>query len=189
MIYKSILTHSQYCPYPHRLKYVQVIQVTAFLIQHRYLDSMNLTTLFLSGGKALKDNYAALIGANYDVRAPDYSYIVIAELTEFYYRKFTIFRTCKDKTMYMLRLLQRSLRWFNHQAIAISSALHTMEDNDILDRSRNLSAFAEHLQHAAKHAIIKCGYIDGYIRLVESQSEEIIDLSGFNKIPLFHEVR
>lgn len=48
-----------------------------------------------SGNPALKDTYASMIGVDYDLRAPDYSYLVIVELWDFYYQKFEIFRTCK----------------------------------------------------------------------------------------------
>jgi hypothetical protein len=43
-----------------------------------------------SGNQALKDTYASMIGIDYDLRAPDYSYLVIAELRDFYYQKFEV---------------------------------------------------------------------------------------------------
>jgi len=64
-----------------------------------------------------------MIGINYDLRAPDYSYLVIVELKDFYYQKFAAFRSCKGKTIHLLTQLQQYLEEFKDKATTISNTI------------------------------------------------------------------
>jgi len=60
------------------------------------------------GKHGLKDSFAAMIGTSYDLRAPDYSYLVIIEIRDFYYTKVNIFSKCKKVAIQMSNVVRSS---------------------------------------------------------------------------------
>jgi glutathionyl-hydroquinone reductase len=80
----------------------------------------------LSGNQILKDNYASMLGLNYELRAPDYSYMVITEIQDFYYQKFKKYEMCKRKTIKAMQTLRQFLQHFHQQATAIQSTIQNL---------------------------------------------------------------
>ncbi|XP_021306014.1 uncharacterized protein LOC110431324 isoform X3 [Sorghum bicolor] len=140
------------------------------------------------GTKALKDSYASMISGGYELKAPDYSYLMISELRDFYYEKFDIFKACKHKTIQVQQQLQDCLDQYLNQGTTICNAIQATANSTMDDRYRYLSDFAGHLNRAATHAYINHSIIGGHINLVQAQPHQPMNLNGFNKIPPFHEV-
>lgn len=120
------------------------------------------------------------MGMNYDLRAPDYSYMVIAELKDFYYHKFKIFKACKQKTIQLLHLLQYCLQQFQDGATAIYTTVQTIGDNNTDPKYKCLCDFPSRLHRQANQAYRNYNIIDGHINLIQQQPEHPINLEGFS---------
>ncbi|XP_021321190.1 uncharacterized protein LOC110437175 isoform X2 [Sorghum bicolor] len=140
------------------------------------------------GNQALKDNYASMIDTAYELKSPDYSYLLISELRDFYYQKFKILKICRYKTIQLQQMLQEFLQQFLNQATAIRTIIQVAANNSLDGTYIYICHFAEHLSNAANHAYRNYSIIDGHINLVKAQPEEPMNLTGFNKIPPLHEI-
>lgn len=63
-----------------------------------------------AGASDLKNNFALNIPSGYELKAPDYSYLIIAELKDLYKTKFSIFSQCAKVSQDMYDMMQQLCR-------------------------------------------------------------------------------
>lgn len=84
----------------------QVCSKATVSVQIMFTPSRLSKTLYI-GRHILKDDYAAMMAINYDLKAPDFSYLMITELKEFYYNKHNLLSDCKNIVIQMVPVLQQ----------------------------------------------------------------------------------
>lgn len=129
-----------------------------------------------------------MLGSNHDLKAPDYSYMMIAKLKDFYYQKFTLFEACKEKTIELLQLVQNCCQQFKDGATTIYNTVQTIPPAKVGNKYKDLSHFASHLHRAANHAYMNYDILDGHMKLINKQPGHPINLDGFKTIPPFDQV-
>jgi len=113
---------------------------------------------------------------------------VIADLQDFYYKKFSIFTACKNKAIQILELSQECLQQFQTQTTNIYNSIEALIDNTAKKNYKYFHDFATHLNKAANHAYMSYTILDQHKHIIEAQPDQPTHLSGFKKIPPFHQV-
>lgn len=140
------------------------------------------------GTHVLKDNYVAALGIDYDLKAPDFSYLAIAEIKEFYYNRHIILDNCKKIVAQMVPVIQAFNSDLIREIQTIHNAVHLLQNSIVDDQLTRMHAFASDLQTITSNATSDSTSVYELIELLSQTPHPPINLDAFRKIPALLEV-
>lgn len=98
-----------------------------------------------TGRAGPKDTFASVIPKGYDLRAPDYSYLMITELKSFYYQKYTIFTKCRQIASEISRRLHAFYVAVQEHVSTICTYIQSLQAGISSDLLSHLHGFSQDL--------------------------------------------
>lgn len=142
-----------------------------------------------AGAHPLKDTFASMLRPGYDLRAPDFSYLMITELRDFYYNKYTLFAQCKETAIRVHRLLHHFYDTVQAHIANIHAhvdALDTAAHHHILPPIKH---FFYDLSTNAFRTTKQLSDVNQVINPIQEQCTVPLNLQGFKDGPPSSQVR
>lgn len=147
-----------------------------------------MTTNSNAGKPGLKDDFASMIPSSYDLRAPDYRYLMIAELRDFYYSKFELFTKCMELAGMIYHTLHDLYPTIKAHISTIYNHIASLTGDTAADILAHLNDFANDLRNNTFCTPKTLSDVDEIIRPIQNRSKIPLDLQGFKDGPPSSEV-
>lgn len=127
----------------------------------------------------LKDTFAATIPRNYDLKAPDYSYLAITEMKTLYYMKYSIFRSYKNLFTSIQDANHNLASALHSQISSICAYIHTLQSSTGIESIPHVHGFANDIKNSDITMEKAIAHIDRVTARACRGTGDLIDLEGF----------
>jgi hypothetical protein len=142
------------------------------------------------GAPIPKDQFAAIIDVNHDLRGPDYSYIVIDALLSFYQSKQDAIDKCKKAVTQLDSLLQRFYPRLASITEAACARLQLLKFSDTSSSNKHMyDTFIEHLTNASANVTTHTPATIPLLQSVRQLPSRTLELNGLRPLPTLLRVR
>lgn len=125
---------------------------------------------------------------NYDLKAPDFSYLMINEIKDYYVSKHNAITMCKQIAITMGSSLQEFLRKLNLAAQRAQTSIQPLQPINQTNTAMDSHSFANHLRTATTEATTQLTNINELLETVHCLSDAPINLDSYKNIPPLTEV-
>jgi hypothetical protein len=125
---------------------------------------------------------------SYDLKAPDFSYLMIAEIKDYYHSKHNTLNTCRSMAAQITFQVEQYTEQFTSQAQIICNIIDSLETSNINSLMPDLIIYASELRSLSTYASTMSPNIYEAMHRVSTQPTTTINLHGYQKIPPLHQV-
>lgn len=147
------------------------------IVTHIYRYSVH------TGHQILKDDYLSALGCDYDLRSPDFSYLMINELKDYYSTKRSLISTCRETAFKMGAAITNFYPELHKKVNALYSRIQLHRTTTTDSNFIYICDSADHMKRVAQSTSTHLAEINSLIHLAHQQKDPALDLQNFREIP------
>lgn len=129
-----------------------------------------------------------MIPTNYDLKAPDFSYLIITELKDFYYNKHALLMNCKTIAAQIASAFEQYSSDLSKEIQILHEAVQLLRLDIGSNRGSPIFSFVDELHAIAANVATGSANICEVMALISEQSNDVMNLDAFRNIPSLLEV-